>query len=76
MTIEPELSRKLIAYLADHDNPVSISKAIDLILSACPAEDAQHLIFHILYVDETGRDVSHKDTGLPTMFIKSDWLTV
>lgn len=76
MTIEPELSRRLMAYLADSDNPVSISKAIDLILSTCPGTDAEHLIFHILCVDETGKVVPDKKTGLPTTIIKSDWLAV
>ena len=41
MTIDPELSRQLIACLSDRDNPASISKAIDLILSVCPDRDAE-----------------------------------
>ena len=76
MTIDPELSRKLIACLSDRDNPASISKAIDLILSVCPDRDAEDLIFHIQCVDETGRVVPHEDTGLPTTIIKADWLAV
>ena len=76
MTIDPELSRQLITLLSDRDNPASISKAIDLILSVCPARDAEELIFHIQCVDETGRVVPHEDTGLPTTIIKADWLAV
>ena len=76
MTIEPDLSRKLMEYFADSDDPVSISKGIDLILSTCPGSDMEHFIFHILCVDETGGDVLGKDTGLPTTIIKSDWLAV
>ena len=76
MTIDPELSRQLITFLSDRDNPASISKAIDLILSVCPDSDAEDLIFHIQCVDETGRVVPHEDTGLPTTIIKADWLAV
>ena len=76
MTIDPELSRQLIACLSDRDNPASISKAIDLILSVCPDRDAAHLLFHIQYVDETGRVVPDEETGLPTTVIKADWLAV
>ena len=76
MTIDPELSRQLITLLSDRDNPASISKAIDLILSACPDRDAEHLICHIQCVDDTGRVVHHEETGLPTTIIKADWLAV
>ena len=57
MTIGPELSQQLIALLSDRDDPASISKAIDLILSVCPDRDAEHLLFHILCVNDTGRVV-------------------
>ena len=76
MTIDPELSRQLISLLSDRDNPASISKAIDLILSVCPDRDAEDLLFHILFVDDTGRVVPHEETGLPTAIIKADWLAV
>ena len=76
MTIDPELSHQLITLLSDRDNPVSICKAIDLILSQCPDRDAENLLFHILYVDDTGRVVSYEETGLPTTIIKADWLAV
>ena len=76
MTIDPELSRQLIACLSDRDNPASISKAIDLILSVCPDRDAEDLIFHIQCIDDTGRVVPDEETGLPTTIIKADWLAV
>ena len=76
MIIDPELSRQLITLLSDRDNPASISKAIDLILSVCPNRDAQDLICHIQCVDDTRRVVPHEDTGLPTTIIKADWLAV
>ena len=76
MTINPELSHQLITLLSDRDNPASISKAIDLIMSVCPDRDAEELIFHIQCVDETGRVVPHEDTGLPTTIIKANWLAV
>ena len=76
MTIDPELSRQLITLLSDRDNPASISKAIDLILSVCLDKDAEDLIFHIQCVDETGRVVPDEETGLPTAIIKADWLAV
>ena len=76
MTIDPELSRQLITCLSDRDNPASISKAIDLILSVCPDRDTAHLLFHILCVDDSGRVVPHEETGLPTTIIKADWLAV
>ena len=76
MTIDPELSRQLTSLLSDRDNPASISKAIDLILSVCPDRDAEDLLFHILFVDDTGRVVPHEETGLPTTIIKADWLAV
>ena len=76
MTIDPELSRQLITLLSDRDNPASISKAIDLILSVYPDRDAEQLLFHILCVDDTGRVVPHEETGLPTTIIKADWLAV
>ena len=76
MNIDPELSRQLISLLSDRDNPASISKAIDLILSECQDRDAAQLLFHILYVDDTGRVVPRGETGLPTTIIKADWLAV
>ena len=76
MTIDPELSQQLITLLSDYDNPVSISKAIDLILSVCPGRDAEELIFQIQCVDDTGRVVPHEETGLPNTIIKADWLVV
>ena len=76
MTIDPELSRQLITLLSDRDNPASVSKAIDLILSLYPDRDAEELIFHLQCVDETGRVVPHEKTGLPTTIIKADWLAV
>ena len=76
MTIDPELSRQLITLLSDRDNPASVSKAIDLILSLCPDRDAEEMIFHIQCVDDTGRVVPHEETGLPTTIIKADWLAV
>ena len=45
MTIDPELSRQLITLLSDRDNPASVNKAIDLILSSCPDRDAEELIW-------------------------------
>ena len=41
MTIDPEISRQLIALLCDRDNPASVSKAIDVILSLYPDRDAE-----------------------------------
>ena len=76
MTIDPELSRQLITLLSDHDNPASVSTAIDLILSVCADRDAEDLIFHLQCVDDTGRVVPHEETGLPTTIIKADWLAV
>ena len=76
MTIDPGFSRQLITLLSDRDNPVSISKAIDLILSLYPDRDAENLLFHIQCVDEAGRVVPHEETGLPTTIIKADWLAV
>ena len=76
MTIDPELSRQLITLLSDRDNPASVNKAIDLILSVCPGRDAEDLLFHIQCVDETGRVVPHEETGLPSTIIKADWLAV
>ena len=76
MTIDPELSHRIITCLSNRDDPVSINKAIDLILSACPDRDAEHLICHIQCVDDTGRVVPHEETGLPTTIIKADWLAV
>ena len=76
MTINPELSRQLITLLSDRNNPASVNKAIDLILSVCPDRDAEELIFHLQYVDETGRVVPHEETDLPTTILKADWLAV
>ena len=76
MTIDPELSRQLTTLLSDRDNPVSVNKAIDLILSVCPDRDAKELICHLQCVDDTGRVVPHEETGLPATIIKADWLAV
>ena len=38
MTIDPELSRQLIDYLSDRDNPAAIFKAIELIQSTCSGQ--------------------------------------
>ena len=76
MTINPELSRQLITLLSDRDNPASVSKAIDLILSLYPDSDAEELIFHLQCVDENERIVPQEKTGLPTTIIKADWLAV
>ena len=76
MTIDPEISRQLTTLLSDRDDPVSVNKAIDLILSVCPSRDAEDLIFHLQCVDEIGRVVPHEETGLPTTIIKADWLAV
>ena len=76
MTIDPEMSRQLITLLSDRDNPGSINKAIELILSLYPDRDAEELIFRLQYVDDTGRVVPHEETGLPTTIIKADWLAV
>ena len=72
MTIDPDISRQLIYYLSDRDNPASISEAIDLILSICPDRDAEELLCHIQCVDEIGRVVPHEETGLPATIIKAD----
>ena len=76
MTIDPELSRQLTTLLSDRDNPASVNKAIDLILSLYPDRDAEDLICHLQYIDDTGRVVPHEETGLPTTIIKADWLAV
>ena len=76
MTVDPELSRQLITLLSDRDNPASIFKAIDLILSLYPDRDAEEVIFHLQCVDDAGRVVPHEETGLPTTIIKADWLAV
>ena len=76
MTLAPELSQQLMNYLADSYDPVSISKAIDLILSLYPEMDNEDLIFHILCVDDAGQDISDKETGILTTIIKSDWLVI
>ena len=76
MTIDPDLSRQLITLLSDRDNPASVHKAIDLILSLYPDRDAEEVIFHLQCVDENGRVVPHEETGLPTTIIKADWLAV
>ena len=36
MTIDPEMSRRIITLLSDRDNSASVSKAIDLMLYVCP----------------------------------------
>ena len=74
MTIDPEISRPLITLLSDRDNPASVNRAIDLILSLCPDGDVDEMICHIQYVDDTGRVVPHEETGLPTTIIKSNRL--
>ena len=76
MTIDPQLSHQIITCLYDRDNPASVNKAIDLILSLCPDRDAEEMICHLQYVDETGRVAPHEETGLPTTIIKADWLAV
>ena len=76
MTIDPELSHRIINCLSNRDDPVSISEAIDLILSVCPDSDAEELLFHIQYLDETGRVMSYEETGLPTTIMKADWLVI
>ena len=76
MTIDPELSRQIIDCLSDRDNPAAIFKAIELIQSACPDSDAEELIFHLQYIDETGHVMSYEETGLPTTIVKSDWLVI
>ncbi len=76
MTLDHELSRQIITLLFDRENPASISKAIDLILSVCPARDAEELLLHIMYVDDVGRVVPHEETGLPATIIKTDWVAV
>ena len=76
MTLDPEISRQLITLLTDRDNPASINKAIELILSVCPGRDAEKLICHLQCVDDTGRVVPDEETGLPTTIIKADWLAV
>ncbi len=76
MTIEPEISRRIITLLSDRDNPSSVCKAIGLIQSVCPDSDAEDLIFHIQYVDDAGRIISDEETELPTTIIKADWLAV
>ena len=76
MTIDPEISRPIIAYLSDRDCPAALFKAIELIQSACPDRDAEELLCHLQYLDETGRVLSYEETGLPTTLIKADWLAV
>ena len=76
MTIDPELSRQLITLLSDRDSPAALFKAIDLILSMCPDRDAEELIFHLQYLDETGRVMSYEETGLPTTLIKADYIVL
>ena len=76
MTIDPELSRQLITLLSNRDDPVSVHKALDLIQSLCPDRDAEEMIFHLQYVDDTGRVIPHEETGLPTTIIKSNLLAV
>ena len=75
-TLHPELSRQIITLLSDRGNPSSVCKAIDLIQSPYPGRDAEELICHIQYVDDTGRVVPDEETGLPTTIIKADWLAV
>lgn len=76
MNIDPELSRQIVEYFAERDDPVSISKAIKLVLSVCPDKDAEDLIFHVQYVDDDGRVFSDEETGLPTIIRKCNWLVV
>ena len=76
MAIAPELPRQLVTLLSDRDNPVSIHKALGLIQSLCPDRDAEEMVFHLQYVEDTGRVVPHEQTGLPTRIIKSNRLAV
>ena len=76
MNVDPEISRQLITLLSDRDNPASVHKAIDLIQSLYPDRDAEEMVFHIQCVDDNGRVVPHKETGLPTTIIKSNRLAV
>ena len=71
MTIAPELSQQLITLLSVRD-PVSVSNAIDLILSICPDRNAEDLIFQIQCVDDSERVVPHEEIGLPNTTIKAD----
>ena len=72
----PRISHRIITCLSNRDDPVSINKTINLILSVSPDRDAEELIFHLRYLDETGRVMSYEETGLPTTIIKADWLAV
>ena len=75
LTLDPELSRQLITLLSDRDNPGSVNKAIDLILSLCPDRDAAELICHLQYVDDTGRVVPmRKPACRPRLSRRTDWL--
>ena len=76
MTIDHELSRQLITLLSERDNPASINKAIDLILSIFPDRNAEDLMFHLQCVDKTGRVVPHEEMGPPTTIIKAVWVPV
>ena len=76
MNVDPDISRQLITLLSDRDNPVSVHKALDLIVSLYPGRDAEEMVFHIQCIDENGRVVPHEETGLPTTIIKSNLLAV
>ena len=60
MTLDPELSRRIITLLSDRDNPASVSKAIDIILSLCPDRDAEDMIFHLQCVARK-RQIEYRD---------------
>ena len=64
MTVDPKISRLIITLLSYRDNPASVSKAIEFILSLYPDGDSEDLIYHIQCVDVTGRVIPHEETGL------------
>ena len=76
MTLDPELSQRLMNYLSDRKDIESMFKAIDLILSMYPERDSEVLLFYILCVDHAGQAVSDKEIGFPTIIIESDWLVI
>ena len=76
MNVDPDISRQLITLLSDRDNPASVHKALDIIQSLCPDRDSEEMVFHLQFVDDTGRVVPHEETGLPTTIIKSNLLAV
>ena len=77
MTIDPEISRQLITLLSDRDNPVSVHKALDLIVNPCIPTGMRRKWYFIFSMSmTTGRVVPHEETGLPTTIIKSNRLAV